>query len=101
MSGWIVASSLAVWWLPPYVGACLERSSSMRFPALSAAFVAFWASALLLVSPADAANPTAGLAAHRALYDLTLANARDNDVIAARGTMGYEVIDACDGWAVR
>jgi hypothetical protein len=73
----------------------------MRLPALSAAFVALWASFLLLRSPADAANPTAGLAAHRALYNLTLSTARDNDVIAARGTMGYEVIDACDGWAVR
>jgi EipB-like len=73
----------------------------MRLPALSAAFVALWASFLLLRSPAEAANPTAGLAAHRALYNLALSTARDNDVIAARGTMGYEVIDACDGWAVR
>src|SRR5579863_8210480 len=73
----------------------------MRLPALSAAFVALWASALVLAAPARAANPTAGLAAHRALYGLTLSSSRDNDVIAARGTMGYEVIDACDGWAVR
>ena len=41
------------------------------------------------------------LAAHRAVYRLTLDSARDSDVIAARGTMGYEVMDACDGWAVR
>ena len=69
--------------------------------ALTAAFAAIWASAFLSLASAEAANPTAGLAAHRALYDLTLANSRDNDVIAARGTMGYEVTDACDGWAVR
>ena len=51
--------------------------------------------------PADAAGLNTASAAHRALYNLTLATARGNDVIAARGTMGYEVIDACDGWAVR
>ncbi len=39
--------------------------------------------------------------AHHALYTLTLASAKGGDVVAARGTMGYEVTDACDGWAVR
>jgi hypothetical protein len=42
----------------------------------------------------------AGLAAHRAVYNLTLDHAR-GDVVAAGGTMAYEVTDACDGWAVR
>jgi len=42
----------------------------------------------------------ADLAAHRALYQLTLQSAR-GDVTAATGTMSYEVLDACDGWAVR
>ena len=41
------------------------------------------------------------MAAHRALYTLTLASSRGGDVVAARGTMGYEVVDACDGWATR
>lgn len=41
------------------------------------------------------------LAAHRGEYKLTLESARGGDVIAANGTMTYEVIDACDGWAVR
>jgi hypothetical protein len=56
---------------------------------------------LLLGLPALAA-PSQGvpLAAHRALYAMTLDRAR-GDVISAHGTMGYEVIDACDGWAVR
>jgi hypothetical protein len=39
------------------------------------------------------------LAAHRALYDLTLKTAR-GDVIGAIGSMTYEVTDACDAWAV-
>jgi EipB-like len=43
----------------------------------------------------------APLAAHRALYTMTLSSGHGGDVVAARGTMGYEVIDACDGWAVR
>jgi hypothetical protein len=42
------------------------------------------------------------LAAHRAAYRLTLAQAREPGNIArAEGAMGYEVIDACDGWATR
>jgi hypothetical protein len=45
------------------------------------------------VAPAAAVE----LAAHRALYELTLASAR-GDVTGATGTMSYEVGDACDGW---
>ncbi|MBN8890631.1 MAG: cell envelope integrity EipB family protein [Rhodospirillales bacterium] len=58
------------------------------------------AAALLLglsPRPGQAAEP---LAAHKALYDLTLESAR-GDVIAASGSMAYEVTDACDAWAVR
>jgi hypothetical protein len=40
------------------------------------------------------------LAAHRAHYDLTLERGR-GDVIAASGSMDYDVADACDAWAVR
>jgi hypothetical protein len=44
------------------------------------------------------------MAAHRALYSLTLDSGRgggigSSGVVGAGGTMGYEVIDACDGWA--
>lgn len=42
---------------------------------------------------------TAEIAAHRALYELSLATAR-GDIQAATGTMSYEVTDACDGWVV-
>ncbi len=55
-------------------------------------------------APAPPTSPPPGqgaLLAHKALYTLSLATAKGNDVIAARGTMGYEVTDACDGWAVR
>ena len=41
------------------------------------------------------------LAAHRAFYTLTMGSARSGDIAAASGKMAYEVIDACDGWAVR
>lgn len=41
----------------------------------------------------------AEIAAHRALYELSLATAR-GDIQAATGTMSYEVTDACDGWVV-
>ena len=41
------------------------------------------------------------MAAHRALYSLSLDPANRGDIAAASGTMGYEVIDACEGWTVR
>jgi len=47
------------------------------------------------------AHIAGGLAAHRALYKLSLEGARSGDVTAASGTMTYEVIDACEGWAVQ
>jgi hypothetical protein len=64
-------------------------------------------------APAPAAAPAASvpvgqpiearhLAAHRAAYRLTLAQAREpGNIVRAEGAMGYEVIDACDGWATR
>jgi hypothetical protein len=70
----------------------------MRLSALSAAVLALCVSAAL---PADAAGLSAASAAHRAFYTLTLSSSRGGNVVAAHGTMGYEVIDACDGWAVR
>lgn len=74
-------------------------------------------SALLLIAPVTgwaASAPTQApdpvvtqLLAHNALYTLTF-NAKatrqqqsGSDITGARGTMGYEVLDACDGWAVR
>ena len=78
----------------------------MRLPA---ALGALFVTAAIAVPPTVATSapaPTAipaqsGLLAHKALYTLTLGQAKGNDVIAAHGTMGYEVTDACDGWAVR
>jgi len=69
----------------------------MRLPAVLA--VVLFAFSASFAHAADLAPPV--LAAHRALYTLALGNARDSDVIAAHGSMGYEVLDACDGWAVR
>jgi hypothetical protein len=71
----------------------------MRLPALLAAVLVLCAAAPLPPA-ADAAGLNTALAAHRAFYNLTLDRSR-GDVVSARGTMGYEVIDACDGWAVR
>jgi hypothetical protein len=69
----------------------------MRLPAFSVAALALCAVAL----PAHAAGLNTASAAHRAIYNLTLNSSRGGDVVAATGNMGYEVIDACDGWAVR
>jgi hypothetical protein len=74
----------------------------MRRPA----FMALLILAVTSAAPASAAglpapSPAVPLAAHRALYELTFAKSRSGEVLGARGTMGYEVIDACDGWAVR
>ncbi len=78
----------------------------MRFPAaLAAAAFALCTSSIASsgasAAPAQAAGLNTASAAHRAIYTLTLSSSRGGDVVAATGTMGYEVIDACDGWAVR
>ncbi len=61
--------------------------------------------ALILVAAAAAphrvaAADTSAMAAHRALYNLTLQSAR-GDILGARGTMSYEILDSCEGWASR
>lgn len=53
--------------------------------------------ALVLAAPA---TPNAELAGHTALYKLELQTAR-GEVTGASGAMAFEVIDACDAWAVR
>lgn len=50
--------------------------------------------------PARAADPVP-LVAHRAAYSLALESARGTDVAAVSGAMGFEITDACDGWATR
>jgi len=65
----------------------------------------FWLAApsllasLLAALPAWAA-PAVDLAAHRAVYRLTLESSRGG-ITAAGGTMAFELTDACIGWATR
>ena len=68
----------------------------MRFSALM-----ILAALLFGVVPATAADQAVPMAAHRALYQLTLDQVRGAEVAGAAGTMAYEVLDACDGWATR
>jgi len=56
---------------------------------------------LARAAPGGQAAPPLPLVGQQALYALTLAAPRDNSVVAGNGQMGYEVLDACDGWAVR
>jgi hypothetical protein len=62
-----------------------------------------WHAARAADRSAQLAVPPTPLAAHRALYTLTLDNSSGSgtgtDVVGASGSMGYEVLDACDGWA--
>lgn len=64
-----------------------------------AALLALLATAFLRPATVGAAT-TADLAAHRAVYQLTLGSAK-GDIAGATGTMAYEVLDSCDGWATR
>ncbi len=81
----------------------------MRLPiALAALFLIAPLSGWAASTPTKVADPVGTLlVAHRALYALTFnpkasnAEQSGSDIVAARGTMGYEVMDACDGWAVR
>jgi hypothetical protein len=75
-----------------YLGWMNPEITRMRHLTLAAIFAA----GLLPGAPAQAAE----LAEHRAMYGLSLESAR-GDVIAASGSMVYEVTDACDAWAVR
>jgi hypothetical protein len=52
--------------------------------------------ALLAVCPCKAA--TVSLAGHHAAYVLTLNTTRQADVIAAIGSMTYDLTDSCTGW---
>ncbi len=73
----------------------------MRLPAALAALALLAVSHSALAANAPPAVPAPALAAHKAVYALTLDSVRGSDIVGARGTMGYEVVDACDGWAVR
>lgn len=73
----------------------------LRLPFQSRSGLWLLAAALLLTLPHQvAAADAVPLAAHRALYTLTMRSAR-GDITMARGTMAFEIIDACDGWASR
>ena len=56
--------------------------------------------AALTAAPALAAEPAVPMAAHRAVYKLSLDSSR-GDVTSASGQMNYEVADSCDGWATQ
>lgn len=56
--------------------------------------------ALLLAGSVPSAR-AADLVPHTALYRLTLDHTKDGGVVAATGRMAFEMIDACDGWAVQ
>ena len=53
---------------------------------------------LLLAGLASAPAEAATLAAHHAVYQLTLDHSKDQDVSEAHGTMTYDVLDTCGAW---
>lgn len=58
-----------------------------------------WAGSTWAVEAASA--PGVQIAAHRALYTMTLAHAKtDSGVTGAQGEMGYQWGETCDGWTV-
>jgi hypothetical protein len=79
----------------------------MRLPARLAAVCLLLGPGLCLgtalaAPPPPPGRPPVPMAAHRALYELTLSSSRGGrQISAAHGTMGYEVVDVCDGWATR
>ena len=60
-------------------------------------FVAAVVGIVPFAAPAEAAE----IAPHRALYTMSLGNARsDSGVVDARGTMDYEWGETCEGWTI-
>ncbi len=53
------------------------------------------------VATGPAAEPALPFVGQDAFYQLKLGAPGGADVVAGTGRMGYEVIDACNGWAVR
>lgn len=72
-----------------------------RHAVLAALFLAAAPAAYAANSPPPVPQGESALLAHKASYTLALASVKGTDVVGARGTMAYEVTDACDGWAVR
>jgi hypothetical protein len=68
---------------------------TIRFAAISLAALA------MLSQTAQAASAGADLAAHRAIYKMSLATSKSGSgVTAASGAMSYKFGDSCDGWIV-
>lgn len=57
--------------------------------------------AMLVAASARAAPSGLPFVGQKALYQLQLTSPTPGGVVAGSGKMGYEVIDACNGWAVR
>lgn len=59
------------------------------------------AAAVIATAPLAASVKAAEITPHRALYTMSLGNARnDSGVVDARGTMDYEWGETCDGWTI-
>jgi hypothetical protein len=77
----------------------------IRFAAIKSVATSFtvlsWAAVAVLTQTAQAANAGADLAAHRAIYKMSLATAKSGSgVTSASGAMSYKFGDSCDGWIV-
>jgi len=60
-----------------------------------------WVQAALVLALVWTGPAVAEIAAHRALYTMTLAGSRnDSGVSGAQGTMAYQWGETCDGWTV-
>ncbi len=77
-----------------------ERGRSHRSTSQLGVLLLLLLFAVLAAPGMVAAGEVSDLAAHRALYKLTMQSAR-GDINAARGTMSYEILDACEGWTSR
>jgi hypothetical protein len=65
------------------------------------ALACLWTGSASAVETASPAPAQVQIAAHRALYTMSLAGSKtDSGVSGAHGTMGYEWGETCDGWTV-
>src|SRR5277367_1774714 len=76
---------------------CVHDPGSPRMPLAAAMFMVPLLAARPAATHASVITNAATVAAHHAVYDLSLKSSLDQGVLAAKGQMSFDITDACTG----